>query len=58
VLAFARQGLFLIPLIFVLPPLLGIPGIQLCIPLSDLLTFVLSLPMGIRTLKKDPAGAV
>jgi putative MATE family efflux protein len=55
VLAFARQGLFLIPLIFTLPPVLGILGIQLCTPLSDLFTFILSLPMGIRALKKDLA---
>jgi putative MATE family efflux protein len=53
VLALARQGLFLIPLIFILPPLLGILGIQLCAPLSDLFTFILALPMGIRALKKD-----
>jgi putative MATE family efflux protein len=54
-LALARQGLFLIPMIFVLPPFLGILGIQLCGPLSDLLTFTLSLPMGIHALKKDLA---
>jgi putative MATE family efflux protein len=55
VLAFARQGLFLIPLIFILPRFLGIPGIQLCTPLSDAFTFTLSLPMGIYSLKKDLA---
>jgi putative MATE family efflux protein len=53
VLAFARQGVFLIPLIFILPRFLGILGIQLCTPLSDSFTFILSLPMGIRSLKKD-----
>jgi Na+-driven multidrug efflux pump len=52
-LAFARQGLFLIPLIFILPRFLGILGIQLSTPLSDSFTFILSLPMGIRALRKD-----
>jgi putative MATE family efflux protein len=52
-LAFSRQGLFLIPLLFTLVPLLGVPGIQLCNPIADLLTFFLALPLGIRTLRKD-----
>jgi putative MATE family efflux protein len=58
ILAFARQGIFLIPLIFVLPPLLGIFGIQLCAPLADFCTFILALPMGIRVLKKDLAEPI
>jgi putative MATE family efflux protein len=53
VLAFARQGLFLMPLIFTLAPLLGVLGIQLCIPIADLCTFILALPLGIRVLHKD-----
>jgi putative MATE family efflux protein len=53
VLAFSRQGLFLIPLIFVLVPALGILGIQVCTPIADFCTFLLALPLGIRTLRKD-----
>jgi putative MATE family efflux protein len=52
ILAFARQGLFLIPLLFLLTPLLGIRGIQLCLPIADVCTFILSLPMGISALRK------
>jgi putative MATE family efflux protein len=52
VIAFARQGLFLIPLLFVLSPRFGILGIQLCTPLADICTFILSIPLGIRALKK------
>jgi putative MATE family efflux protein len=52
-LAFSRQGLFLIPLALIMIPALGIPGIQLCTPIAELCTFVLALPLGIRTLKKD-----
>jgi Na+-driven multidrug efflux pump len=55
-LAFSRQGLFLIPLALIMIPALGIPGIQLCTPIAELCTFVLALPLGIRTLKKDLAG--
>jgi putative MATE family efflux protein len=52
VTAFARQGLFLIPLLFLLTPRLGILGIQLCSPLADICTFILSLPLGIHALKE------
>jgi putative MATE family efflux protein len=52
VMAFARQGLFLIPLLFLLGPWLGVLGIQLCTPLADICTFILALPLGIYALKK------
>jgi putative MATE family efflux protein len=55
VLAFSRQGLFLIPLIFFLVPALGVLGIQICTPIADFCTFLLSLPLGIRTLHRDLA---
>jgi hypothetical protein len=55
VLAFSRQGLFLIPLLFTLVPALGVLGIQLCIPIADFCTFLLALPLGISTLRKDLA---
>jgi len=53
ILAFSRQGLFLIPLIFILVPAFGIMGIQLCVPVADFFTFLLALPLGIMVLKKD-----
>jgi putative MATE family efflux protein len=53
ILAFSRQGLFLIPFIFVLVPALGVLGIQICTPIADFCTFLLSLPLGIRTLRRD-----
>ncbi|MDR3249342.1 MAG: MATE family efflux transporter [Treponema sp.] len=56
VLAFSRQGLFLIPLLFILTPSLGILGIQLCMPIADVCTFILALPLGIRVLHKDLGG--
>ncbi|MDR1373946.1 MAG: MATE family efflux transporter [Treponema sp.] len=56
VIAFARQGLFLIPLLFILTPWFGILGIQLCTPLADICTFILSLPLGIHALKQMKAA--
>jgi len=53
VLAFARQGLFFIPQLFIIVPILGVLGIQLCTPIADSCTFVLSLFLGIRVLRKD-----
>ena len=38
----ARQGLFLIPMLLILPPLLGLTGIQTAQPIADALTFVLA----------------
>ncbi len=41
--AVARQGLFFIPLILLLPRLFGLAGIQLAQPVGDVLTFILVL---------------
>ena len=45
ILGFARQGLMLIPLVLILPPLIGIWGIQLAQPLADIIAFAISIPM-------------
>jgi putative MATE family efflux protein len=55
ILAFARQGLFYIPLLFTIVPVFGVLGIQLCTPIADTCSFILSLFLGIRVLKKDLA---
>ena len=41
-LSIARQGIFLIPALLILPPLLGLRGIQIAAPVSDVLTLFLS----------------
>jgi putative MATE family efflux protein len=51
ILALARQGLFLVPLVFLLVPWLGVLGIQIAMPLADLCTFLLSIPLGVRILR-------
>lgn len=59
-LAVCRQGVYFLPLIAVLPGRLGIPGLQLCQPLADVLTFFTCLPFLIaflrelRTKESDP----
>ncbi len=43
-LSISRQGLFYIPLIFILPPLAGITGIECMQSVSDALSFLFALP--------------
>ena len=42
VVAAARQGLFLIPVVFILPNLLGLAGVEYAQPAADLLAFALA----------------
>ena len=44
-LSSARQGLFFIPLIFILPHWFGLLGVEMCQAVSDILTFCLALPL-------------
>ncbi len=44
ILASCRQGIFFIPLIFVLPIYLKSVGVQLTQPIADFLTFLVSIP--------------
>ena len=44
-LSCCRQGLFLLPMLVLLPPRFGLPGVQLAQPLADVLTFCVSLPL-------------
>ena len=51
ILASARQGIFFIPLILGLPPMLGLVGVQLATPIADLCSFLLAIPLIRSTLK-------
>jgi putative MATE family efflux protein len=51
VLAVARQGLFFIPLLYLLAPRLGVLGLQLVTPISDALSFLLAIPLCARALR-------
>ena len=50
--AAGRQGLFLIPALFVLPVRFGIRGLQWCQPVADALTFVLGAVIVLGILKE------
>lgn len=45
ILSSGRQGLFFIPLIFILPHFFGLTGVEMCQAMSDLLTFFLAIPL-------------
>jgi len=51
IIALSRQGLFLIPSLFVLAPLMGLDGIQLARPVSEIVSLVVVIPVLIKTLK-------
>ncbi len=52
ILASCRQGIFFIPLILVLPRFFSLDGVLISQPISDLLTFFVSVPFNIYFLKK------
>ena len=54
ILGMARQGLFLIPAVLILSSALGILGLQLAQPVSDVLSFLASVPMMAVFLKRLP----
>ncbi len=51
-LACCRQGVCFIPLILTLPRIWGLPGIELCQPIADALTFCISVPFLLPFLKE------
>ncbi len=54
-LGIARQGIFLIPAVILLPGIIGILGIQIAQSLSDIVTFVCSLILQLDLLRKMTA---
>lgn len=58
IVASARQGLCFIPLIFILPRYFGLFGVEICQTVSDILTLLISFPIGmsvILEMKKEPS---
>ena len=53
-LSIARQGLFFIPLVWLLSAWLGFPGIQLTQPTADLITFLCAVPIQLHVLRSMP----
>jgi Na+-driven multidrug efflux pump len=53
IISMSRQGLFLIPLllIFTLVCGFGLVGVQVALPVADMMAFFLTLPLSIRVFK-------
>ena len=52
VLSSARQGLIFIPLILLLPHLLGLQGVEMCQATADFCSFILAIPLTVPVLKR------
>ena len=54
-LALARQGLYFMPLLLIFTPFLGLFGIQLAMPIADVLAFITAVVFQAKMLKKMKA---
>lgn len=54
-LAMARQGIFFIPLVYLLSGALGLRGVEMTQAVSDILTLLCALPIQLRTLREMAA---
>lgn len=57
-LATARQGLFFIPVVLILPRFLDADGLVIAQSISDVLTFAVALPLQLNVLRRLRAGAL
>lgn len=59
IVATSRQGLFFVPIIYLLTNLFGLTGVQLAQPISDVCSLIITIPMTIRLLRSlnIPDGA-
>ena len=56
IVASARQGIFFLPLIAILPYFWGLTGVEICQAISDIFALTVSVPLGvsvIREMKRD-----
>ena len=54
ILAAARNGIFFIPLILILPRMMGLFGVEICQAVCDVLAFLLAIPLTIRFFRSLP----
>ena len=50
--ASARNGLFFIPAILILPVFFGLTGVEITQSVADVLTLLMSIPFAVQELKK------
>ena len=55
-LAMARQGIFFIPLVWILSCTLGFLGVQMTQPVSDVLTLACAIPIQLKVLRELAAN--
>jgi Na+-driven multidrug efflux pump len=53
ILALARQGMFLLPFLFIFTPIWGLLGIQLTQPASNIVSFFFSIPLTVHVLRRQ-----
>ncbi|HIW80983.1 MAG TPA: MATE family efflux transporter [Candidatus Acetatifactor stercoripullorum] len=56
IVAAARQGLFFLPFIWILPKFFGLLGVQMCQTWSDVCSFLIAVPLGISVLREMAAA--
>lgn len=56
ILASCRQGIFFIPLAFILPKFIGLTGIEMLQATADIMTFIISIPFQVYFFKKHLAS--
>lgn len=54
-LAMARQGIFFVPAVLILPRLLGLLGLQISQPVADVVTFAAAIPLQLSTFREMDA---
>ena len=52
-LTLSRQGFFFIPLLFLLPPYIGLNGVWLSFPIADLLSTLVTIYFLNRSIRKE-----
>jgi putative MATE family efflux protein len=52
ILSTSRQGLFLLPALFILTPFLKLLGVQMSLPVADILSFFLAIPITVKVLRE------
>lgn len=52
IVASARQGIFFLPLIAILPHLFGLTGVEICQTVSDVLALTVSIPLGVSVIRE------
>ena len=52
ILAVARQGLAFIPMILILPPALGLLGVETAQPAADIIAIIISIPVTLKVLRE------